>query len=176
MSPQEQLMMLAKNGDAEGCEKLLALGVYVNSADGNGDLPLHAASRRGNVEVCKVLISHGAQLAAKNLSGWTSLHCSAFVGDVQTLKLLIEHGAQVDVGNVFGQTPLMLALGEEHTQVCLALLNAGADSEAIQQWLAQEGDNSSVQPMCEAAVKAWLATQAARDAVNDAAQSCALKP
>ena len=165
MSLEKQLFSQARKGDVDGCRTLLALGTNVNFSCDNGGTALHAASIGGMAEVCELLITHGAQVNAKDHGGWTALHWSVYDGFVDNLKLLLSHGAEVDAVDVYGNTPLMTALGAGYTEVCLQLLNGGADLELIKPWLTNDSA-SIVHPECMATVVAWVAKQAAHDAVD----------
>ncbi len=105
-----------------------------------------AAGGKSNAGVAKLLLEKGADVNTKDIGGFTPLLVAAGVGNGngEMVKLLIEHGADVKVKtlkpvdrlkNGFIALGLITALHEAASQgnyeAALALINAGADVNAL---------------------------------------------
>jgi len=140
----------ATKAHVEGTRALLEGGAKATMPDMDGFTPLHrcgqeeppppkkpeeeevlvdiAAIDKAKAEIATMLLEKGAVINARDLRGQQSvLHLAAMNGLVEVVKVLISHGASVNSTNKIGQTPLIYAVIEEHPQVIIALLEAGAD-------------------------------------------------
>jgi ankyrin repeat protein len=89
-------------GQKEIVELLIAKGANVNSADGDGDTPLHlAGSTTASTEIAELLISKGADVNAMNLSppgrrigGMTPLDMATLGNRTEIAALLRKHGGK----------------------------------------------------------------------------------
>ena len=168
MDLNQQLLNLAKERDFDfdACTKLIKAGAVVNTQDDTGRTALHYAVRSGNFELSKFLIKNGAQVDLKNKNGWTSLHCAAFYEHAELLKLILAHTNEINAKDIEQKTPLILALEEGATQVCISLLNSGADTSGAHVVL-KSIVHTIRYPECNAAITAWLTAKVARDAVME---------
>jgi ankyrin repeat protein len=128
-----QLVEAAMSGDAAAVRTLLAQGLDVNQAAGDGMSALHAAAERGSVAIVGLLIEKGAAVEPKTRIGsYTPLHLAARGGHATVAAKLLESGADPNaVTTTGGATPLHLAaaaMGGEATVA--ALLRSGADPNA----------------------------------------------
>src|SRR5574340_126566 len=132
--------------------------------------PIHQAAQRGEVKQLTALLKAKPESlnARDELAGGTPLHYAAANGRAKAVALLLGEGALVDARNAIGDTPLVLALAsaagvpagsqarEDYRSVVMALVGAGADTEA-RDWLertplheaAQMGDAKLVAFLCE---------------------------
>ncbi|KAG2498546.1 hypothetical protein HYH03_003297 [Edaphochlamys debaryana] len=97
-------------------------------------LPLLALARDNKAEELRRLVNEGGlHPDAANEFGQTALHVAALWGNINAVKVLLELGADVNVTNSRGTTPLHFAAAAKKDAMgtCRALLDAGADQEAV---------------------------------------------
>uniref|UniRef100_A0A8C4Q357 Uncharacterized protein n=1 Tax=Eptatretus burgeri TaxID=7764 RepID=A0A8C4Q357_EPTBU len=97
-----------------------------DSADHQGNCPLHVAAAAGQEATLRVLLARGATLEARSKLGWTPLMEAVRRGRLSCLSTLLEHGASANATNRYGVTALALAAGEGSVGVVRALLERGA--------------------------------------------------
>ena len=118
----------AMKGDLEAVRSLLAEGIDVNLAHGDGNTALHWATYRRNAEMVGALINAGADSSARTRIGeMTPLFMASKVGDAEIMRLLLEAGADATLRSTTGTTPLMLAAGSGKVAAVGLLLENGAD-------------------------------------------------
>ena len=125
-----QLWWAAKDGRLEDVQRLLAEGADPNTADVDGEGPLHAAARWGQVAVVQALLSHGADAGAKALYGATPLQLSILQAQVDAAQALLKHGADANARDLFGKSPLHDAALRGNRELVALLLDYGADAGA----------------------------------------------
>lgn len=130
-----ELFSAAKSGDTEVLRRLIAAGASPNSANDEGQTPLHIAAFEGHLGAVQALIDSGADVNARDAMQWTPIFKAAYnheqdCGYAPVVKALVDAGADVNARIGFGLTPLMLAAGGGEGAVCEVLLNAGADAMA----------------------------------------------
>jgi ankyrin repeat protein len=97
-----------------------------------GETPLMLAALKGEMDVLRVLLARGA---AVNGPGWTPLHYAASGDSLPAVQELLAHGAEIDARAPNHQrTPLMMAAMHAGEDVINALLKAGADPGARDQY------------------------------------------
>ena len=119
----------AKNGDVEEIKRLLAEGVNANEENALAT-PLHFAAMNGHSEAVTLLASHGAELDATSAVG-SPLHAAAQFGRLETVRALLAAGANPDVRDRDQFTPLLRAVYKNQVSIVEALLDGGADVDAI---------------------------------------------
>ena len=92
----EDLLRAAWEGRIEDVQKLIADGVDVNAANGQGRTALMGASYFGNEYVVKMLLAAGADVNVKDKQGATALINGAFSGKEEVVRALIAGGADVN--------------------------------------------------------------------------------
>jgi len=92
------------------------VGVEVDSQEGTGSTPLHAAASLGKVEMCQYLIQQGADIEALDVCGFTPLHQAATEGNIEVCQLLLGAGADIDSRNHQKRTPLASAAAAGHLE------------------------------------------------------------
>ncbi|KAF0720463.1 Aste57867_289 [Aphanomyces stellatus] len=122
----------------------------VEGASMGGLRPLHHAAKHGHADVVQLLLEHGANTNAGTSNKESPLALAAEAGHLECVQALLAHKTTiVDILNKVRRTPLMLAVMNGHVQVAVALLNAGANANAV--------DSSMNSVMHYAAGYGWLA-------------------
>ncbi len=122
---------VARVGNRELAQKLIALGADVNALDVNGLSPAHIAAARQS-GVLNVLLKVGANPYAVSESEEkvSVLHFAAMEGNEASIRILLQAGVCVDVRDFQGGTPLHYAAEQGKVGAMRALLRAGADINA----------------------------------------------
>ncbi|GAB1315418.1 hypothetical protein MFIFM68171_05628 [Madurella fahalii] len=99
----------------------------------NGFTALGEVVQQGNIRLARTLLAYGADVnILQPVSSYTegppttALGLAAHRGDVEMTMLLLEANARVNLSYPYA-CPLFLACDTRHTEVIMALLNAGAD-------------------------------------------------
>ena len=92
-------------------EKLLSLGLDIDSRRSDGATPLIIAACRGRLDAFSVLIERKSDPTLKNNNGWTLLHYAAKGGN-NIIEKLLSLGLDIDARRSDGATPLMIAACE----------------------------------------------------------------
>ncbi|KAK3284163.1 hypothetical protein CYMTET_8168 [Cymbomonas tetramitiformis] len=130
-----------RDRDMEGhtvtAEMLLKAGVPVDETNGEGDTPLHSASRSGCVRMVKVLLQAGANMGLLGGLGEyrspkkTPLQYAVYEQHVEVVKVLLEAGADVALLDDQGNIALHVAVGSKNKELFDMLLAAGSDKDAV---------------------------------------------
>ncbi len=100
------------------------------------DLDLFEAASAGRTDRVRSLLDKGhAGADDHSPDGFTALHLAAFFGHADVARELIARGATLDVQakNDMSVTPLHSALAGRHNAIAIALIDAGANVNAVQQ-------------------------------------------
>jgi N-acyl-D-amino-acid deacylase len=140
------LIAAAYDGATEAARLLIEKGADVNARDEGGMSVLEQAAGSNHIALVRLLLARGAAVNTADGGGFTPLMAAAGNGDrnAAMVKLLIEHGATVNdksgdtlelVKNgpiALGRlTALQLAAGQGDYEAVEALVNAGADVNAL---------------------------------------------
>nr|XP_060640140.1 B-cell lymphoma 3 protein [Anolis sagrei ordinatus] len=96
--------------------------------------PLHLAVITGQPALAKVLLTHGASPMVLDRHGQTALHLACEHGSLRCLRELLEGSLaplDLEARNFEGLTPLHVAVGTSDHNMVLALLEHGADVDAV---------------------------------------------
>ena len=128
-TPIALLFSAARRGDSAEVERLLALGVGVNSTDDDGFSALMAASGGDQPVVVSQLLEQGAARAVDlvNMHGETALLLAAHSGSAGATELLLKSGAKVDMIDHDGQTATLIAARIGNAAVITQLIDSGAE-------------------------------------------------
>lgn len=101
----------AADANAKEVERLISIGLDVNSQDKEAWSPLHFAAQSQSEDVMKLLLNAGANVEAKDRHGNTPLFRAVFcsTGDGKIIALLRAHGANPSSVNQYGVSPVGLA-------------------------------------------------------------------
>lgn len=131
------LMESVKGGHAETVKLLLAGGADVKAVNRNGEQALMIAARQRNYrtpstepdpEIVQLLLAHGADPNAKSQWGETAL---MFANTVAKVKLLVAKSADFEAKDQEGKTALMKAAARGDVGVAGALIESGANVNAV---------------------------------------------
>ena len=136
------LWRAARAGRLQEVESL-ARTEQLNSADVDGETPLHAAVRGGDLAAVRAILRAGASQSPANKQGVTPLHLAAQNDAQGIVEALVATGANVEVRDEFGCTPLHDAARRGSVSVVSLLLKSGAKP--------QPADNSGSTPLHRAA-------------------------
>ena len=126
-----------KAGDRRAALEMIAKGVDVNAAQGDGTTPIHWAAYRVDVDLVKQLLAKGAKADVKNNFGATPLAESVKVGNVPLVKMLLDAGANANGANEDDQTPLMLAAKTGVVEIADLLVRHKARVNEAEKWRGQ---------------------------------------
>lgn len=94
--PRVSLYRAVQTGDLEQIKLHIRWGTDLNQADGDGDYPLHVASRAGHVSTVRELAEHGADLRARDRAGRTPLELALIHGKTQVAAELVQAGVPLE--------------------------------------------------------------------------------
>ena len=115
---------------------LLEKGFDVNSADSNGDTPIHIHTdpfyerNEDAFEMISLLIEYDADINKKSCHGIYPLHGAVELNRPKIVQLLIEKGANVNAQSNSKITPLHVAVKEKNYDMAKLLLENKADPKA----------------------------------------------
>ena len=96
--------ILASMSDVLFPEQLGSASVAIDSADCEGDTPLHVAAWRNDCYATLALIEAGADVNAVGDMGETPLHVAIGQQNLAIVEVLLGAGARIDMRSEFGQT------------------------------------------------------------------------
>ncbi|MGF1452042.1 MAG: ankyrin repeat domain-containing protein [Opitutales bacterium] len=125
---QRMALDLARRGETEPLQAMIAAGLPVNLADEKGQCLLMLPSYNGNLETTRMLLEHGAESDRRNDRGQTPLGGVAFKGYKDIAAVLLDFGADPMADNGGGMTPLSFARMFGRREVVNLLEARGAQS------------------------------------------------
>lgn len=127
----DDLPAAAAAGAVAAVERMLELGLPVNTRDRQGATALLHACGMGHRDVAARLLDAGADTSLTAANGMTAL-AAAVAGRRDTaVALLLEHGVDVDQRLPGEATALMVAAAMGHSDMAEQLLDGGADIHAV---------------------------------------------
>jgi ankyrin repeat protein len=121
----------ASIGDLEAVERLLLLGLPLDAEDAHGATALIRAAGSGHTALVVRLLEGGADTAHVARSG---IHCLAAAVSAKreaVVRTLLSHGIEPDTRIAGGGTALTIAAALAQPRIAEALLEAGADVNAV---------------------------------------------
>ncbi len=129
---EAEFFRFARHGHSKELEKLIEMGVSVNSIDSHGNTILIVAGQNGNKRIAKLSLRAGANINHQNKSGNTALHyCWAFQYR-ELAEYLISKGANPKIKNLLGLTfreGIEKKKSEESNQTQITIKNNKINSE-----------------------------------------------
>ena len=132
------LILAAWCGHRDTAALLLERGadplLFNHGSNNNG---MHVAASRGFTDVVLLLLDHGADMMQESGDGWMALAWAAYNGGEKMVQAILVHRRKVaalwqrsaSVKN--GNTPVHIAAEQGHPGTVAALLDAGADVNAV---------------------------------------------
>lgn len=127
----EDLPAAAAAGALVAVERLLELGMPVDTRDAQGATALLHACGAGQRDVAQRLLDAGADTSLTAQSGMTALAAAVAARREALVALLLERGAAVDLRLPGESTALMVAAAMGYPEIVERLLDAGAEVNAI---------------------------------------------
>ena len=138
MNIENQLLDAIENNREDTVRILINQNINVNSKNKSNATTLMFASYIGNEKIVDMLLGAGAKIDEQDVHGITALIVASAFGHLLTVKKLIAKGANLNNTMVTeftidkqtfpkGSTALMLAINENHTDIAIELIKAGAD-------------------------------------------------
>ncbi|MDU8943489.1 ankyrin repeat domain-containing protein [Ovoidimarina sediminis] len=135
------LHFAAKRDSPELIKMLLDAGADVSLRDDLGNTALHVAAKYSrSVDVVRELLNAGSDIHARSNTGSTPLLAAASrpggfeENHAEVVILLIAAGADARTKSDLGDTPLYRAASAKDSRVLSAILEAGADVNAVSDW------------------------------------------
>jgi ankyrin repeat protein len=142
------LIFAARSGDLRTTQLLVEGGAGINDVSAFGTSPAIMAVHGGNAETLNFLLEHGADPDLAT-SGHTALHVAVLRGNLDAIEVLLAHRANTEAllekptpvrrqstdynfhDSLIGATPLWLAARFSEPKIMQALLEAGANSNVV---------------------------------------------
>jgi ankyrin repeat protein len=130
-SADPRLINAAREHDTATVRALVAQGVAVNGADGDGSTALHWAAYHGDLAMTQALLGAGASVrATTRIGAMTPLYMAARRGSAEVVQALLAAGGDPKEANANGTTLLMVAAASGSAPAVKLLLERGADANA----------------------------------------------
>lgn len=175
------LPLAAASGDIDAVDKLLALGMGVDSVDAQGATALIRAAGSGYAALVVRLLDAGADPTRAAQSGATCLSAAIAARREAVVRTVLGRGVGADQRLPGGGTALMIAAALGQPRLVEALLEHGADVNAVDERgntallaAAQFAFESRDTTSCEALLTALLRAGARCEARNQAGQTAVL--
>ena len=120
--------------DVELMEMLLIRGANVDSTDAQDLTCLMLAASKSHAGMARLLLAHKASVRAQDSQGWTALMwaCDCVAGSGDIVSLLLAENAQLEhCSDEHHTRPLMVAAGRGRASILTLLLDARADTQAV---------------------------------------------
>ena len=117
----------AKGGNDVIIEKLLSLGLDIDSRRSDGATPLMIGALCARLDAFSVLIGRKSDPTLKDNDGWTLLHYAAKGGNDVIIEKLLSLGLDIDSRSSIGETPLMIAACEGSLDAFSVLIERKSD-------------------------------------------------
>ena len=154
----ERLIQAVRNQEPELVRELVAQGVDINGAQGDGTTALHWAAHRDDLAIVDLLIRSDATVNATNDLGATPLHVACQNRSGSMIERLLAAGADANATLLNGETVLMSCSRTGDALSVAALLahdaqvneaESGHDQTALM-WAAAQGHPAVVRLLLEA--------------------------
>jgi ankyrin repeat protein len=115
------------------------------------------AVKQSKFDKIRSAIANGIDINTFSEEGKTALHIAAEWGNIEMIRFLIEAGANCEIRDeIFGLTPLMTAAHHNLPEVIAALLEGGADVNAVEEDGIMEGRGSTALLIASASQKYYF--------------------
>ncbi len=118
-------------GDPKRIKFVLDHGANINHINAQGYGLLHEAARYRDSETLQLLLDLGANPDIQDINGWTPLIHAAYRNHVPSIEILVNKNANLELTTKNNYTALAIALGERKFWATRALVEAGANVNAL---------------------------------------------
>jgi ankyrin repeat protein len=125
-SVNAQLLVAARNTDADAVKKSLDRGAVPNSRNRLGKTSLYISIEKNRIDIAHMLIAAGADVNLPSLEKVTPLIAASYAGSLPFVDLLLKQGAKHEPTDRLHKSALVYAAGMGHSAVAKRLLEAGA--------------------------------------------------
>lgn len=125
-SVNAQLLVAARNTDADAVKKSLDRGAAPNSRNRLGKTSLYISIEKNRIDIAHMLIAAGADVNLPSLEKVTPLIAASYAGSLPFVDLLLKQGAKHEPTDRLHKSALVYAAGMGHNAVTERLLEAGA--------------------------------------------------
>jgi len=129
---ESALARLVQYGEVSYIQMLLDWGVSITKQFASESL-LRTAAKQNDLKMVSFLLDHGADINQKDCNG-TVLCFAAETNDDGLTHLLLNRGADTSLVDYYNRTPLGYAVHNGNLQIMRALLQKGADVNALSQF------------------------------------------
>lgn len=126
----DDLAAAASLGDGDAVERMVAIGLRIDSTDAQGATALIRAAGSGHAALVVRLLELGADPTHAAHSGIHSLAAAVSAKREAVVRTLLNHGMAADTRMTGGGTALIVAAALGQVPIAEALLDAGADANA----------------------------------------------
>ena len=121
--------MVAQRRREELDYRLASLNPRLDENDPDGGYSaLHVAVNTSQLSVLQILLENHGPVNARDEFGRTALATAADCGNAECVSKLLDYGANIEIQDIWGNTALYLAQCNEHWNVALRLVEAGASA------------------------------------------------
>ena len=120
----------AKGENTTIINKLLSLGLHIDSRNNTGVTPLMTAAFCDKQSAFQMLIQNGADPHLKDSDGYSLLHYAAQGGTTFIMNKLLSLGLEINSKDLNGKTPLIVAIEENNSKAVKFLMSKGALNSA----------------------------------------------
>ena len=121
-----QLLVAARNTDADAVKQSLARSAVPNSRNRLGKTSLYISIEKNRMDIAHMLIAAGADVNLPSLEKVTPLIAASYAGSLPFVDLLLKQGAKHEPTDRLHKSALVYAAGMGHSAVAERLLEAGA--------------------------------------------------
>ncbi len=122
------LIFASQDGNIELVKKLINAGIFLNFQTDNGYTALMEAIIKKHDDIAIKLIEAGADTdLPTNYNKFTPLGWASSQGNIVLVEKFISANTNLNILNDMQHSPLIEAIGREHQEVAIALIDAGAN-------------------------------------------------
>jgi hypothetical protein len=128
---KKQVLAAIADNDIGALRALVDAGYDDDAAEHDGgDFAIHVAARCGRAGMCALLLQSGSPVDTEGQDGDTPVLAAVYAGDLATVRVFLDAGAELYLQDT-GVGPLHVAAVQGYRDIAAALIEAGADLQAV---------------------------------------------